>query len=956
MERVKQEGISIFARIFLVFLCVNIATSGILIVVAYTFNRISIEKRTKENITQQIETIRDNFENEYRINLKRSLQALASSSTLNDYLSVSKIQKLVLGKKIEQAFLEVIKTNKTYHSIRFVDSDGKISINVVGKLRQKETVNLKQIKLDQKQAFSSSLRASAKLFQLLESIPLLLSAGYMEWFIPPREMQIEGPFLDENQIPSFLAGTSKLDLDTGEFGGVMMIHQKLDDFLVGLQDVEFFDENPIWVFDAKGHVLQRPEKDEISFNPVRYLAQPFQGTPRLIDVEEGIVAYQDFSILPGKPFIRIVMSIPSSLLLKDFINAIQFFSLVLGCSFILVLLVSLYVSRYLSKPIVKLAAAANRLAQGDLSSRVQIETTGEVNMLVNSFRQMTEDLLKTTVSRDYVDNILKTMTDSLVVVSPEATIQRVNQGTCDLLGYKEEELIGKKINFIFEEASTFKEKGLEYIIKKGFVRNEEKTCLSKDGRKIPALCSGSVMRNRNGKIQGIVCLVQDITERKRAEKELTGALKEHTDFLNAIPDIAYEFNPDLSIAKWNRAVEDILGYSSEEVSRMKALDFLSKEDHKKAANAIQEAFKKGQSEVKAHFITKNGSKIPCLFSGRALKDSEGNILSLAGVAKDLTKILQAEEEKRYLEENLQRSQKMESLGVLAGGVAHDLNNVLSGILSYPDLILLNLPEDHEARESLESIKKAGGRAAEIVQDLLTLARRGVAITDVVNLNDLVKEYVYSPEHEKMMSFHSGINVKTNLEDNLLNIKGSSIHLKKTIMNLVSNAAEAQPEGGEIIILTENRSIDQLMKGYDNIPEGDYVLLKVTDKGHGIAKDDLDKIFEPFYTKKVMGRSGTGLGMAVVWGTVKDHKGRINVKSVEAQGTAFDLYFPATREGIKEEARVSLKDYMGNGQSILVVDDVEEQRKIASLLLDKLGYKPFAVPSGEEAVELTYPKY
>ena len=649
-ERPKQKGISIFARILIVFLCVNIATSGILITLSYIFNRKSIEKNTKENITQQIESIQNNFDNEYRINLNRSLQALASSSTLNDYLLVSKIQKLVLGKKLEQAFLEVIKSNKTYHSIRFVNPDGKISINVVGKLRQKETVNLKQIKFDQKQPLSSSLQASAKLFQFLESIPLLLSAGYMEWFMPPREMQIEGPFLDENQVPSFLAGISKLDLDTGEFGGVIIIHQKLDVFLDGLGDVQFFDENPVWVFDAKGHVLRRPEKDEISFDPGRYLAQPFQGTPLLIDVKEGIVAYQDFSILPGKPLIRVVMSIPSSLLLKDVIKALQFFSLVLGSSLVLVLLVSLYVSRYLSKPIVELASAANRMAKGDLSTRVQIETTGEVHMLVNSFNQMTEDLLKTTVSRDYVDNIIKTMAECLVVVSPEAIIQTVNQGTCDLLGYKEEELIGKKISFIFAEELRFKDKGLEEIIKKGFVRNEEKTCLSKNGRKIPALCSGSVMRDRNGNIQGIVCLVQDITERK-----------------------------------------------------------------------------------------------------------------------------QAEEEKRNLEENLRRSQKMESLGILAGGVAHDLNNVLSGIVSFPELILLDMPKDHKQRKLIETIKKSGQRAAEIVQDLLTLARRGVAVKDVVNLNDLVKEYVYSPEHEKGMSFHSGINVKITSQDNLLNIKGSSIH-------------------------------------------------------------------------------------------------------------------------------------------------------------------------------------
>ena len=464
---------------------------------------------------------------------------------------------------------------------------------------------------------------------------------------------------------------------------------------------------------------------------------------------------------------------------------------------------------------------------------------------------------------------------------------------------------------------------------------------------ISLACIGYVML----RFRDIASTLQiEITERKKAEKELSDALKENTDFLNAIPDIAYQFNPDLSIAKWNFAMEDSLGYSSEEISGMKAFDFFSKEDREKAANAIQEVFEKGQSVFEAQVIAKDGNRIPCLFSGRAVKDSEGNILKLTGVAKNLTKILQAEEEKRNLEENLQRSQKMESLGVLAGGVAHDLNNVLSGILSYPELILLNLPENHKLRKPIETIKKAGQRASEIVEDLLTLARRGVPIKSVLNLNDLIKECVSSPEHIKTMSFHSGVHVKTSLEDNLLNIKGSSIHIKKTILNLVSNAAEAQPEGGEIILLTENRSIDQLMKGYDNIPEGDYAVFKVEDKGHGISKDDLRKIFEPFYTKKIMGRSGTGLGMAVVWGTVKDHRGHINVKSVDGEGTTFELYFPTTREGSAEEEGFLLEDYIGKGQSILVVDDIEEQRDIASLILEKLGYKPFTVSSGEEAVE------
>ncbi len=171
------------------------------------------------------------------------------------------------------------------------------------------------------------------------------------------------------------------------------------------------------------------------------------------------------------------------------------------------------------------------------------------------------------------------------------------------------------------------------------------------------------------------------------------------------------------------------------------------------------------------------------------------------------------------------------------------------------------------------------------------------------------------------------------------------------MNLVSNAAEAMPDGGKILISTENRYIDSPIRGCDDVEEGDYVTLTVSDTGIGISPEDIERIFEPFYTKKMMGRSGTGLGMAVVWGTVKDHKGYIDVKSAQGKGTTFTLYFPATRkEAAKDKSFVSIEDYMGNGESLLVVDDVEEQREIASRILNKLGYSVTSVSSGEEAVD------
>jgi nitrogen-specific signal transduction histidine kinase/CheY-like chemotaxis protein len=304
-----------------------------------------------------------------------------------------------------------------------------------------------------------------------------------------------------------------------------------------------------------------------------------------------------------------------------------------------------------------------------------------------------------------------------------------------------------------------------------------------------------------------------------------------------------------------------------------------------------------------------------------------------------------------LEAKLQQARKMETIGTLAGGVAHDLNNILSGIVGYPELILMDLPEDSPLRKPISTIQKSGEKAVVIAQDLLTLARRGVTISEVMNLNDIISEQLKSPEFEKLESFHPNVKVETRFEKDLLNIKGSTTHLSKSIMNLLSNAAEAMPDGGKILISTENRYIDRPVKGYEHIEEGDYVLVTVSDNGIGMSKKDMRNIFEPFYTKKVMGRSGTGLGMAVVWGTVKDHKGYIEFKSDEGKGTSFILYFPVTREEIvTNKSLLSIEDYMGKGESLLIVDDVEEQRYIAYNMLDKLHYSVNTVSSGEGAVD------
>jgi PAS domain S-box-containing protein len=442
--------------------------------------------------------------------------------------------------------------------------------------------------------------------------------------------------------------------------------------------------------------------------------------------------------------------------------------------------------------------------------------------------------------------------------------------------------------------------------------------------------------------------IHEQAERKQAEKALRESEERLRGFMESATNTFSLYDSELNFVEINQAGMKFFppGTKKEDVIGKNMLEWAPNLKPNGRYDKYLEVMKTGEPFFADDAVVdpKLGAKHVSL---RAFKVGDG----LGIVGTDITEQRLAEEEKKKLEDQLQRAQKMEAIGTLAGGVAHDLNNILSGLVSYPELLLLEIPEDSPLRNPILTIQKSGEKAAAIVQDLLTLARRGVAATEVVDLNHIISEYLKSPEHERLKSFHPNVQVKTELETGLLNILGSPAHLSKTVMNLVSNAAEAMPYGREIFISTENRYIDRPIRSYAHIEEGDYVILTVSDTGVGISPEDMERIFEPFYTKKVMGRSGTGLGMTVVWGIVKEHNGYIDVESTEGKGTTFTLYFPVTRKELaKDKSLLSIEEYMGKGESILVVDDVEEQREIASGILSKLGYSVTSVSSGEEAVD------
>ncbi|MBI4766028.1 MAG: PAS domain S-box protein [Deltaproteobacteria bacterium] len=455
-------------------------------------------------------------------------------------------------------------------------------------------------------------------------------------------------------------------------------------------------------------------------------------------------------------------------------------------------------------------------------------------------------------------------------------------------------------------------------------------------------------------------LKQEIEVRQESEKALREREHLYRTLAENIRDVIWTMDLNLKFTYVSPAVESLHGWTMKEIIQLGLEDIIMPSSLGKIHEEIQKKMavvnrigRNNQSiTLELESRNKNGTTFWAEVTATFLVDEDGRPTGILGVTRDITERKKAQLEKEKLLESLSQSKKMEAIGQLAGGVAHDLNNVLSGIVSYPDLLLWGLPADSPLRRPIETIQESGKKAAAMVQDLLTLARRGVQVSEVVNLNEIIRDYLISPEFHRMKSFHPLVTIVTRLDTDLLNILGSPVHLSKTIMNLVSNAAESMPRGGEIMITSHNTYLDRPVSGYTEIREGEYTVLMITDRGIGISAEDISRIFEPFYTKKKMGRSGTGLGMAVVWGTVEDHLGYIHIQSALGKGTTVTVYLPATRQEKVSKTNSTLIDrYRGQGETILVVDDLKEQREIATRILNTLGYRAKPAASGEEALDM-----
>jgi len=440
-------------------------------------------------------------------------------------------------------------------------------------------------------------------------------------------------------------------------------------------------------------------------------------------------------------------------------------------------------------------------------------------------------------------------------------------------------------------------------------------------------------------------LKKEVRKRQKAVQEL----KKYARVVEASNDAVALLDRDHNHLLVNSAYLRSFGVSKSELQRINLPDVIGSELYEQhLREPIQRCLAGEQTNLTA----------PCVTTGSALRYlnihlgpymvSENHVLGYAIDIRDITDQVE-------LENQLKHAQKMETIGMLAGGVAHDLNNILSGLVSYPDMLLVNRTPDDPMYNPLHIIKRSGERAAAIVSDLLTLARRGVGNLQPVSLNTIIREFAGSPEYEAMLQSAHGVRVELRLDEELLNIMGSPVHLAKCVMNLFTNGLEAMPAGGVLTLDTVNRYYEPHQAPDPEMAGGEYVVLTVTDTGVGMDRDRIGHIFEPFYTSKVMGRSGTGLGMTLVWSAVRDHSGHIGVDSTPGAGTTFTLAFPATRQEAAVAVPQDLRHFRGNGETALVVDDVEEQRRFASEILAMLGYLVETAASGEEAIGLVRQK-
>jgi len=454
--------------------------------------------------------------------------------------------------------------------------------------------------------------------------------------------------------------------------------------------------------------------------------------------------------------------------------------------------------------------------------------------------------------------------------------------------------------------------------------------------------TSSVIRNARGEPEKLVIVNRDVTERKAASEALQ---RSEASFRSVVEDAPYGiFRASLTgnLLRVNPALRKMLGYETADELLHADLEndvYRHQGEYQRMKDLFGHVddFKDFEVEWKR----KDGTPITMRCSGRRVKDESGLPAYYEVFAEDVTA-------KRALERQLQMAQKMEAVGRLSGGIAHDFNNLLGVIIGYSDVLKRALGKDSPLFAYAAEVEKAGQRAAALTRQLLAFSRRQVLTPAVLNLNALITDM------EKMLPRLLGedIEVTTALGADLGRVKADQGQIEQVVLNLAINARDAMPEGGKLRIETTNVELDQVYtRTHPGSRPGPYVLLSVSDSGVGISPDVMAHIFEPFFTTKEEGK-GTGLGLATVYGVVKQSDGYVWVDSAPGKGASFQVYLPRTEQIMEEvgPAKAPEESYQGT-ETVLLVEDAEPLRRLAQSFLESNGFRVFAAPDGKRALDL-----
>lgn len=543
------------------------------------------------------------------------------------------------------------------------------------------------------------------------------------------------------------------------------------------------------------------------------------------------------------------------------------------------------------------------------------------------------------------------------VVDDAGTILSVNQAGADTLGYSRDELIDTNVLDVFvpEDRDRVREQLARCRLAPDRIVQWEFRKRRKDGSTLWVRETARPASHSTGALVfHIIC--EDISAKKQMLEQLQYAELKYRTLVEKVPAISYAV--DIGDAPHTTfispQVEFLLGYTPEEW--MSDPDFWHQCIHPEDRQRVRDLVLQNNATGAPFFLeyrirTKEGHYRWLRNHGLYMRDESGKPRYTHGVMIDITDTKHIEEREQEVQTRLSRAERMESIGLLAGGIAHDLNNLLGPLVGYPDLIMQQLPPDSAATRELRTMRESALRASDIIQDLLTLSRRGNVPQEPVDLNQVIRSYMNSPAYRSLREEHPLVDIATRLDPEIPRVSGSIAHLLQVIMNLVQNAFEAIIDRGRITISTRCEHVDGPVGRFEVPATGDYVVLRVEDTGCGIQQENIERIFDPFYTHKNAGRKGTGLGLSVVYGIIQDMHGTLDTQSTVNQGSTFALYMPVCHEHVpSSEPLPAISAEIGGSESLLVVDDLPEQRELAHRLLTNLGYDVHVAASHAEAME------